>query len=162
MRRPRIRFGKRRIPQACTMALLMLFGAGTSAADDPKGEGKNPKDPKRPTLVLRATPAFAFSPARIVVTAEIRGGSDSDADLYCPDLEWEWDDGTESEASQNCEPFVPGETEITRRWTVSHTYTTAGRYQMYLRLKRGGKVVLAGSTKIEVRPGARDLSEFDR
>jgi hypothetical protein len=141
------------------VALALASVAPVAARDDVAKEAKNPK---RQNLVLKATPPFSFSPARIVVSAELRGGSDTDAELYCPDIEWEWGDGTKSEASQNCTPFVPGESQITRRWTVSHTFTTAGRYHMYLRLKRGGKVVLAGSTKIEVRPGLRDLSDYDQ
>jgi hypothetical protein len=155
----RIPFGRSVIPTACLLALV--FGTVTTAGarDD---EGKDAKNPKRPSLVLKANPPFSFSPARIVVSAELRGGSDTDAELYCPEVEWEWGDGTRSQASQDCPPFVPGETQITRRWTVSHTYTTAGRYQPYLRLKRGSKVVVAGSAKIEVKPGLRDLSEYDQ
>jgi hypothetical protein len=145
-----------------TFAVCLVTAVPLPAGGSAKDDDKDQKNAKRPTLVLKATPPFSFSPARIVVTAELRGGTDSEAELYCPDIEWEWGDGTKSQSSQNCEPFVPGESEITRRWTVSHTYTTAGRYQMYLRLKRSGKVVLAGSSKIEVRPGARDLGEFER
>jgi hypothetical protein len=146
-------------PTACVLALVFGIAATSAAGDD---EAKDAKNPKRPSLVLKANPPFSFSPARIVVSAELRGGTDTDAELYCPDIEWEWGDGTRSQASQNCPPFVPGETQITRRWTVSHTYTTAGRYQPYLRLKRGSKVVVAGSAKIEVKPGLRDLSEYDQ
>jgi hypothetical protein len=149
---------------ACLVTLLLSIATTVplEARGGDKDDDKDQKNARRPTLALRATPQFGFSPARIVVTAELRGGADTDADLYCPDIEWEWGDGTKSQSSQNCEPFVPGESEITRRWTVSHTFTTAGRYQLYMRLKRGTKIVLAGSTKIEVRPGARDLGEFDQ
>jgi hypothetical protein len=142
--------------------LALVFAASTAPAAAPNDDPKDSKSPKRPSLVLKANPPFAFSPARIVVSAELRGGSDTDPELYCPDIEWEWGDGTRSQASQNCPPFVPGESHVTRRWTVSHTYTTAGRYQLYLRLKRSARVVLAGSAKVEVKPGLRDLGEYDQ
>ena len=138
--------------------ILALAVAPLAAA----GEDDEAKDEKvrKPSLSLRASPPVAFSPARIVVTAELRGGTD--AEMYCPEVEWEWGDDTRSEAVQNCEPFVEGESTLTRRWTQSHTYTRAGRYQAYLRLKRGDKVIVAGSVKVDVRPGAGDLSDFDR
>jgi hypothetical protein len=144
-------------------ACLLAFVCAAVAFVDARGDDtKDEKKQKGPSLVLKTNPQFGFSPARVVVSAELRGGSDGDQELYCPDVEWEWGDGTKSEASQNCPPFVAGETQITRRWTVSHVYTTAGRYQMYLRLKRGSKVVLAGSAKVEIKPGLRDLSEYDQ
>ena len=162
MTSPHIRFNQHHVACFVTLFLLLAAGAAPAWADDAKDKEKDSKDPKRPSLVLKANPPIAFSPARIVVTAELRGGTDSDAELYCPNIEWEWGDGTKSESSQNCEPFVAGESKITRRWTVSHMYTSAGRYQLYLRLRRNGKIVLAGSDKVEVRPGVRDMSEFDR
>ena len=161
-----LRFRPNHVAQACLLSFVLCVAAiplgATGRTTDAEKDDKDAKDAKRPALVLKATPSFSFSPARIVVTAELKGATDADAELYCPNIEWEWGDGTKSENSQNCEPFVAGESEVTRRWTASHTYTTAGRYQMYMRLKRGGKVVLAGSSKVEVRPGARDMSEFDR
>jgi hypothetical protein len=144
------------------LAAVSLAGGGLRADDDKDGKnGKDDKEAKRPTLVLRANPAIAFAPARVNVSAELRGGSDSDAELYCPDLEWEWDDNTFSESSQNCEPFVAGKSQITRRWRASHTFTTGGEYQIYLRLKRGGKTVLAGNTRVEVRRSAQEFGDFD-
>jgi hypothetical protein len=141
---------------ASGLVLVASAGPASGARD------KEQKDSKRASLVLRATPPIAFSPARVVVTAELKGGAGSEADLYCPDVEWEWDDQTRSEAAKNCEPFVEGSTSITRRWTASHVYTTAGRYRVYLRLKRSGKIILAGSTTVQVKPGANDLSEYER
>jgi len=142
---------------------LWLVGATLVAAPlgaaDKDGDEKDDK-PGKARLSLRASPPVAFSPARIVVTADLTGGDP--AELYCPDVEWDWGDDTRSEAQQNCEPYVAGESTLTRRWTQSHTYTRAGRYQAYLRLKRGGKVMVAGSVKMDVRPGAGDLSDFDR
>ncbi|HXE81275.1 MAG TPA: hypothetical protein VNK41_11020, partial [Vicinamibacterales bacterium] len=82
--------------------------------------------------------------------------------LYCADVEWDWGDETKSEAKQNCEPYEEGVSTVTRRWTQSHTFTRMGHYTVFLRLKRGGKVLAAGNVKVDVRPGAGDLSDFDR
>lgn len=133
----------------------------TSAGQRDKDE-KDEKA-KRASLSLRVSPAIAFSPARVVVSAELRGGSD-DAELYCPRTEWDWGDGTRSEANENCEPFEAGKSEIKRRWTASHTYTTQGNYRVQLRLKRGDRTVAAGNTTLEIKPGARDFgsSPFDQ
>lgn len=151
-------------PDSWTRVLWLAVAVGalagaplTALADD--DEGKDDKA-KKARLSLRASPPVAFSPARIVVTAELSGGDA--AELYCPDIEWDWGDDTKSEAKQNCEPYVEGESTLTRRWTQSHTYTRAGRYQAYLRLKRGDKVLVASSVKVDVRPGAGDLSDFGR
>jgi len=131
-------------------------GSGAAAAepaDDKTGE----KEVKKASLHLRATPAVVFSPARVRVSAELRGGSDETAELYCPSIEWEWGDGTRSEARTDCEPFEAGKSEIQRRFTASHQYNQPGRYEVRLRLKRGNKVIVAGQVPVQVRPGARDF-----
>src|SRR5579859_4155196 len=87
---------------------LVLPAVGASVADKPK-------------LTLRANPTMAFSPARVVVTADLTGGAD-DQQLYCPAVEWEWGDDTRSEDSADCEPFQAGKTEIKRHFTADHTF----------------------------------------
>lgn len=141
-------------------AACVLLAAIAAAGAPVTASGDEDDKERKARLSLRASPPVAFSPARIVVTAELTGGAD--AELYCPEIEWEWGDDTRSEAKQNCEPYLEGESTLTRRWTQSHTYTRAGRYQAYLRLKRGDKVLVAGSVKVDVRPGAGDLSDFGR
>lgn len=133
-----------------------------SIAVSPATAGQNDKDRKvkGPSLSLKASPAVSFSPSRIVVVAELRGGTETDEELYCPGLEWDWGDGTVSEAREDCEPFDPAKSQIKRRWTSSHTFTTAGNYRVLLRLKRGSKSVVGGNTTVQVKPGVRDMSEF--
>src|SRR4029453_11140537 len=82
--------------------LIIASGSITWARDD---KDKDKKDTKRASLVLKATPPIAFSPAKVFVTAELRGGVDTTDELYCPGLEWDWGDGTKSEATTDCEPF---------------------------------------------------------
>ena len=79
------------------------------------------KDVKKPSLSLKASPTIVFSPARVVVSAELKGGAEDNAELYCPSLEWDWGDGTRSESNADCEPFEAGKSTIQRRFTrVAH------------------------------------------
>lgn len=140
--------------------LSMGLPPPVSAQDDSAGEKEERKDVKRPSLTLKATPSIAFAPARVVVTAELRGGADDSPELYCPSLEWEWGDGTTSEANLDCEPFEAGVSEIRRRWTSSHSYDIGGNYRVRLRLKRGGKTIASGSTVLQIRGGFRDPQQY--
>jgi hypothetical protein len=138
---------------AVAFAISSMAVAGLAAQDD-----KN-KDPKKASLNLKASPAIVFSPARVVVSAELKGGADDSGELYCPSLEWDWGDGTRSESNTDCEPFEAGKSTIQRRFTASHTFNIAGNYRVQLRLKRGSKTVLGGHVSIQVKPGLRDPSE---
>ena len=140
---------------------LVLLGAAVVqvAAQDAKGDSKDKKDAKRASLSLKATPPIAFSPAKIVVTAELKGGSDADEELYCQSLEWDWGDGTKSESNADCEPFEAGKSSIKRRFSAEHTYNMADNYRVLLRLRRGSKTIVGGNTSIQVKPGFRDPSE---
>jgi hypothetical protein len=125
-------------------------------------EQKDQKDDKakRATLVVKVAPAVSFSPARVTATAELRGGTDGDGELYCPALEWDWGDGTRSEANEDCEPFEAGKSSIKRRWTSTHTFTVSGTYRVQLRLKRGTRSIIAGNTNVQVKPGVRDFGDY--
>jgi len=119
----------------------------------------------KPKLTVKANPTMAFSPARIVVTGDITGGADSDQQLYCLGVEWDWDDGTKSGDSADCEPFEAGKSEIKRHFTTDHTYRieeqTAGTgtntieyrdFHVQLRLKKNNKVVVSGGTTVKIKP----------
>jgi len=144
-----------------SLAAAIAIGAASHphAAQDDKSDNKDKKDGKRASLSLKANPPIAFSPAKVVVTAELKGGSDTDEELYCPTLEWDWGDGTKSESNADCEPFEAGKSAIKRRFTASHTYNMADNYRVLLRLRRGSKTVVGGNTAIQVKPGFRDGSE---
>jgi PKD domain len=158
--RTRVRF--RAAFRLLTVVTLTLAAWSFTSAEQKEKDDKDDKG-KRASLSLRVSPAIAFSPARVVASAELRGGSPDDAALYCPRTEWDWGDGTRSEANENCEPFEAGKSEIKRRWTASHTYTTQGNYRVQLRLKRGDRTVAAGNTNLQIKPGARDYSSpFDQ
>ena len=128
---------------------LTLAGVGAHAAAD------------KARLTLKANPTMAFSPARIVVTADMTGGPNDNQQLYCPAIEWEWGDGTKSEESADCDPYQAGKTEIKRHFTADHTYRVENEigaisdyrdYRIQLRLKKNGKVVLSGGTTVKIKP----------
>jgi hypothetical protein len=123
---------------------------------------KNDKDSKtkdadngRPKLSLKAQPLISMAPSRVVLTAELTGGPNDAEEYYCPAVEWDWGDGTQSESSSDCEPYEPGKSEIKRRYTVEHVFR-AGAYRVTLRLKQRQKVTGAATVNIQVRPGLRD------
>ncbi len=140
---------------ACALCVI----ATASSTDGHAQDDKERKEVKKASLSLKASPTIVFSPARVVVTAELKGGADDSDELYCPSLEWDWGDGTRSEANADCEPFEAGKSTIQRRFTSAHTFNIAGNYRVQLRLKRGSKIVLGGHISVQVKPGLRDPSE---
>jgi hypothetical protein len=135
---------------ALAIALALAVPSGT-AADAPK--------PKKPKLELRATPRMAFSPVNILFTAELTGGDDIE-EYYCPEIEWNWDDGGKSIHESDCAPFESG-TQIERRFTASHGYDQAGQYQIKVIFKRSGHTFLSQSVRVTVRAGLGDQTEVE-
>jgi hypothetical protein len=126
-----------------------MLSAATRAADKPK-------------LTLKANPTMGFSPARVVVNADLAGGG-NDQQLYCLAVEWEWGDGTRSADAADCEPFDAAKSEIKRHFIADHTFRmeepgNAGQQPDYrdvhiqLRLKKNGKVVVSGGTTVKIKP----------
>ena len=139
-------------------AALVAGGPSVSAQKADKDKDAKDADSKRPKVSLKATPVISMSPARIVLTAEITGGPNDFEDFYCPTVQWEWGDGTESEFTNDCAPYEAGKTEIKRRFTVEHVFR-AGAYRVMFRLKRHDKAVGFATVNIQVRPGLRDISQ---
>jgi hypothetical protein len=108
---------------------------------------------KKPSLSLKASPAISFAPARIVLVAEVKGGANDNEEFYCPTVEWEWGDLTSSVAEADCQPYEAGKSEIKRRYTVEHQFKNPGGFKVYLRLKKGNKVIAQATTQIQVRAG---------
>lgn len=109
---------------------------------------------KKPRLDLRATPRFAFSPVNVVLTAELRGGEDAQ-DYYCPEVEWDWDDGGRSVRETDCTPPEEGG-ELQRRFVAEHAYRRAGTYNVKVTLRRNDRPIARTTTSVTVRPGAGD------
>src|SRR4030095_16295258 len=130
--------------------LLLLALAAPLTAAEPA--------PRRPRLDLRATPRVAFSPTIVRATAELAGGDEVE-DLYCPELEWDWDDGARSERTSDCPPFQKGASEFERFFTEHHAYRQAGTYQVRITMRQAGRTVAMPTSTVNVRPGLRDPNE---
>jgi hypothetical protein len=151
-----------RVPVLISTALLAIVPVlAASQPQDPADKGQADKS-KKPSLTLKATPPISFSPATIRVAAQLVGGPDDYEELYCPTVEWDWGDGTTSESTADCEPYQPGISKILRRFSTSHVYNYPDqtRFRIQVRLKRDTKVILSGSTSIQVRPGVRDMNPY--
>jgi hypothetical protein len=111
---------------------------------------------KKPRLDLRATPRMAFSPVNILLTAELSGG-DETADFYCPEVEWDWDDGGRSVHQEDCAPAETG-APLERRYTANHAYRQAGNYNVKITMRRASRPLAVATAMITVRPGLGDMS----
>jgi hypothetical protein len=139
----------------CTLAAVLAIAAPIARVSGSQGQGPRDED-KKPSLSLKATPPVGFSPLRVRASVDVRGGADDYADFYCPSSEWDWGDGTVSEASWDCDPYEAGKSTIQRRWSSEHIYRQAGNYKVVFRLKQKNKTVAAGSGNVQVRAGMRE------
>jgi hypothetical protein len=133
-------------------ACLFLSTVLAAAPQKSDRDAKDKEDIKRPKLTLKAQPMISISPARVVLTAELIGGPNDFEEFYCPTIEWDWGDGTQSESTTDCAPYEAGKSEIKRRFTVEHVFR-AGMYKVMFRLKRRDKPLTAATINIQVRPG---------
>jgi hypothetical protein len=130
------------------LVLVVLALGGVAAATAVQAAGT--KD-KHPNLTLYVTPTVAFAPARVLLVAELKGGTNDDEQFYCPAVEWDWGDGTASESSIDCVPFTPGKTEIQRRFSTEHVYREGGEFTVKITLKRHDKAFSSASNILEIR-----------
>ena len=117
--------------------------------------GFSTEKPRKPRLDLRAAPRMAFSPVNVLLTAELSGGEDVDQ-LYCPEIEWNWDDGGKSVHEADCPEYEAGVSKIERRFTAEHEYGKAGLYNVKLTMRRANRTLAQTTIKITVRPGLGD------
>src|SRR5712692_4647310 len=118
--------------------LLLIIAAcsasvGSSSATPQKDDAKEStkeQEARRPKLTLRSQPMVAVTPARVVLTAELVGGSDDFEEYYCPTIEWDWGDDTRSESRTDCEPYEGGKSQIKRRYTVEHIFRRPGMFKI--------------------------------
>ena len=136
----------------CTIAAL----AAALMASVPLSAAQRDAADKKPSLSLKATPPAGFAPLRVHVALDVRGGANDYADFYCPTVQWDWDDGTISENSEDCEPYEAGKSTIKRRFSADHTFRLSGEYRLTFRLKQKDKVISSATTTITVRAGANE------
>jgi hypothetical protein len=131
-------------------AILLATGGPVPAQSDEKGEKK---EAKRPSLSLKATPGTGMVPVRVTATAEFKGGDDDFQDYYCAAIEWNWGDGTVSQAANDCDPYESGVSQIRRRFTQSHTYKRPGAFRIVFRLKNRERVLTSQTTLVRLLGG---------
>ena len=129
------------------LALSVMLALAATTADD---------KPKKPKISVKANPAMAISPARVVASADINGGPDDFEEYYCAAVEWDWGDDTRSNNSADCDPYEAGKSQIKRRFTADHTYRTAGDYRIQFRLKKKDKPIAGATTSVKIKPGLGD------
>jgi hypothetical protein len=144
--------------QAVRLFVLVLIAAAAAAVGNAsQKDGKEAKESdRRPKLSLKAQPIISISPSRVTLRAELVGGANDYEEFYCPTVEWDWGDGTQSESRSDCDPYQPGKSEIKRRFTVEHVFR-AGYYQVAFRLKRHDKAVASAMVTVQVQAGAADF-----
>ena len=131
----------------CFLCLVSVGGAGVAA----QHEGDKDKDhDRKPKVSLKASPKISLSAARVVLTAELQGGSNDYEEYYCPTIEWVWGDGTASESTSDCEPYEAGKSEIKRRFVVEHRFKVGGNYRVQFRLKHRDKVLTVATTDVQI------------
>jgi hypothetical protein len=140
----------------CTLAAVLASALVSGSALGAQRDGED----RKPSLSLRATPPVGFSPLRVRVVVDVRGGADDYAEFYCPTIEWDWGDGTVSESSEDCDPYQAGKSTIRRRFSAEHVFRQSGTFRVFFRLKQTDKTIAASSSQIQVRAGIRD--EFER
>ena len=138
------------------LAAALAVASSPALAETPAPQAAESDKPKKLSLELRITPAVSFAPSRVRAIAELRLPEDRTAEFYCPAVEWDWGDLTESAESNECEPYEAGVSTVRRVFSAEHTFQSGGRYRVQLRLKRNRKVLAAANTTVTVRAGLRD------
>lgn len=119
-----------------TGAALLLPGATRGAEQE------------APRLELRTARRVAFSPVEAFFVAELRGGDEVE-EFYCPELVWEWGDGSRSIRQSDCPPFDP-DGELRRFYTARHVYRWAGNHQVRLTLRKADRAIASASVSLSV------------
>jgi hypothetical protein len=140
------------------LALLVLALSATVSTGQAARRGEKEKAPARPALKLRASPAMAFPPAEVFLTAELVDGVDQQ-DFHCPEVEWDFADGSRSVHQEDCEPFT-AETKVERRFARRHAFDAPGEYQVVVTLRRSNKILVQAATTIVIEGGVTTGSPY--
>ena len=147
-----------------------VMAIATVAAVSAAPSAEKPEQNRKPSISLRANPPIGFSPLRVVVTAEVKGGANDYEDYYCASVEWDWGDDTKSENKTDCDPYEAGKSEIKRRYVQEHTFRSVStdpsgaptgpmQFRVKFSLKQKNKVVGSGQTVVEIRSGVGQAEE---
>jgi len=133
--------------RSAVLALGMSLAATTGRAADRS---------VAPTLKLHAIPGRAIPPAEVLLTAEFQDGIDV-PDLRCPEIEWDFADGSRSVHQEGCERAT-AETKLDRRFTRRHAFDAPGEYQVVVTLRQGHRIVAQAAATIVVQGGTAPAS----
>ena len=138
----------------CLIVAALATSIAYGAPADAQQRGSD--DNKKPSVALKATPPVGFTPLKVRVVVDIKGGADDYADFYCATVEWDWADGNISGGSEDCNPYEAGKSTIQRRFSSEHTFRQAGEYDVVFRLKQKSRVVGMAKATVRVRAGIHD------
>jgi len=121
------------------VALALLAGTA-GAAEDPEVE-------LRPVRKIWILPAGA---CEVDVTFRLEVKDRGDERYYCPEVEWEWEDGSRSISESDCPPF--DEADEDRRFVrrKTHGFQRAGHWTITVRLSKAGELIHAEEADVLV------------
>ena len=138
------------VPSRAFPAVLCAVLVGLGSYQSPMTAAGSDKKAK-PSVSVRASPTVGFSPARMVLTAELKGGADDYEEFYCASVEWDWGDDTKSESRERLRARTkPGRARSSGASSIDHMFNFAGDYRVQFRLKQKNKVVGSGSADVKI------------
>jgi hypothetical protein len=110
---------------------------------------------EKPKVELKASPAIAQlgigSRASATVRFRLFIKDAGNEDLYCPKLEWEWEDDTRATEESDCVPFAEAQKQDHEKsWTKSHTFWEPGDHTIRVRLYKGDRLIRTLETKVQI------------
>jgi hypothetical protein len=111
-------------------------------------DGAERESSARPVLKLRSSRNTVMSPARVLLTAELVGGAERE-EFYCPEVEWDFADGSRSVRQEDCEPYG-ATTMLERRFTSPHAFVIPGQYVVTVTLRHADNVVARAEALVVV------------
>jgi hypothetical protein len=103
-----------------------------------------------PQPVLRVSPRVGLAPLRIRLTAELKGGAETEK-FYCPRVEWEWPDGTHSSEESDCSEFGDRD-DYPRSWR-REILSGPGTWTFTVRFFKGDQLLSTVSETVSVLGG---------
>jgi hypothetical protein len=118
-----------RLPVAA--GLLALLTAGSARAlEGPEVDLK----PIRKIWILDA----GSCDVDVTFRLEVKDGGDER--YYCPEVEWEWEDGSRSISESDCPPFEEADEDRRFVQRKTHGFTRAGHWTITVRLSKAGEL----------------------
>jgi PKD repeat protein len=114
------------------LVLVLCLSQPLQSEEKDKKEKDKDKDSK-PKLVLTAYPRQGFRPLRISFNATLENVSETDAEYYCLQEEWDFGDGAVSSEKPHCEPFG-SDSRVSVTFFSEHIFDDPGNYTIRFKL----------------------------